>query len=1640
MKERIAWLLVLFIFCLFTGDVNAQGGNTCTTAQAAPLTLPFTLDNQTTCGDGNDYTGANGCLAVNGWANPYGGQDWYFAFVASSTGLVSINMTDIHATGSANPTLSLYQYCPGTAGACLTTAQGSSWGNNGPSVVYPVEAGMQYFIGVDAFTISNFTTNCYQFDLTASITPTVVEASCSNMGYDNGTLSNWVATYGDATTAAPGALTPNYAITGIGVVNGRHTIMNGGNDPCAGFPRVDPLGGPFSVRLGNNNTGAEAEQLRQTFMVSQNNSSFTYRYAVVFEDPGHTSAEQPFFRALLRDQNGDIIPCSDFVVSAAANLPGFFNSTTCNGVKYKPWSTVNVDLTNYLNQPVTVEFTAGDCSQGGHFGYAYIDAACAPSILASLADTICPGETVTLVAPDGYASYTWQPGNITTQSITVTPAASTVYSLSLTAFNGCASVFQIPIVVTPVPVASFTYQAPACDLPVQLQSTSTGTNLSLAWNLAPNGTPGTSSQAVVNAQFPGPGTYPVTLSVVSAQGCPATVTQNVVVPPCEFRVTITGDTICPGACLTFPVSTAYGVAPFTYSWSTGSSASSIQVCSSTTQIISVTVTDADGVVATDTAMIMIVPTAVIQAQIANLSCFESGDGAINTSISGWGPFTYQWSTGASSDSISQLAAGSYSIVVTDRFGCISDSLYHVSQPNPLVFQPSTTPATCNSSNGSLAVGQVTGGTPAYQYALNGSAFGTSSTFTGLAPGPMQVVVQDAHGCLDSTTITLSSLSYPTGLTISTQDATCDQANGFVILNALSGGIAPFSLSVNGNAAVPVSFPMQLENLNAGSYSFHVTDANGCILDSSSTLVQFSGPSLMSLNVIAGTCNLANASLSVTAVTGGVAAYQYSLNGSAYSGNSSFPGLSPGAYTVQVQDQNQCVLDSLIQIDAIDPIQVQAIVDADPSCFGQNNGSAHAQVSAVALPVTYSWSQGGQTSAISSLIAGSYSILVTDANGCTDTDTIQLDQPAPLDIQGIIRTPLCGLANGVILVDTVSGGTTPYQFQLNGSVWSGNTIYTGLDVGTYVLRVVDQHQCTDSTSLQLSMPSYPTAMTTHTVDAVCDANNGSVVLQGISGGVPPYQYTFVDTSFAPVLQLPIAFNNLDQGNYLITIRDANACQIDSVQVLVRFTGPTAMVVQTTDATCSQNNSSLAITQVNGGTAPYTYSMNGSNLGNNASFYGLAAGSYQLQVTDANGCTVDTLALTNQIPDVSIATQLIHPITCFGYADGQVQAEVLTGTAPFAITWNNGTVGALNDSLAQGVFMANVVDGNGCTASASFQMNQPPPVEVGVTGPSYVCEGQEVTLNASAQGGTGHIDISWPGFAHVGESLSDSPTASKGYTVIATDDFGCNANDSTFVMLRLNPSGNIIPDKTEGCAPVCVNYTIQSTGSAALDTYSWNFGSAGNSSASDPRTCYTQDGYQNVSVLITDVFGCSSNLSAEGIVQVFPLPEARFSYTPNQANVVEPVYRFINESELADTYFWTFGDGANSNLENPIHEFSDTGSYSVCLKVSTNHGCEDSYCKNLDIDPYPTIYAPNAFTPNGDGTNDVFMIKLTYVDKFLLEIFDRWGELLYTSFDPYEGWNGIYKGNKVQEDVYVWRVTYTNILRKSDQIIGRVTLIE
>lgn len=358
----------------------------------------------------------------------------------------------------------------------------------------------------------------------------IASSQCLNADFELGNFTGWAGRTG---TCCPITL-PN-----VGIVPGRHTIMAGtGTDPntCNQVPVVSPFGGNFSARLGNPARNSRAESLSYTYTVTPNSTLFTYQYAVVFEDPGHTDDEQPRFETQVI-AGGQSIPCTQYIVSAASNLPGF---QSCPGIDwqgnpinivYRNWSTVGVDLSAYIGQSVTLEFQTGDCDLGAHFGYAYIDAiGCQPMEIEVL---YCVNDTVaTLTAPPGFAEYLWSTGE-TTQSITIDPQNYDQITCTLTSFSGCIAILTTNVNPADPQVDFDTQDSCFCDDPtVDFVNYSTSVHspiISWLWDFG-DGT--TSNLQNPTHSYSSPGTYNVTLTALTELGCWDTLTHPVTLYSC----------------------------------------------------------------------------------------------------------------------------------------------------------------------------------------------------------------------------------------------------------------------------------------------------------------------------------------------------------------------------------------------------------------------------------------------------------------------------------------------------------------------------------------------------------------------------------------------------------------------------------------------------------------------------------------------------------------------------------------------------------------------------------------------------------------------------------------------------------------------------------------------------------------------------------------------------------------------------------------------------------------------------------------------------------------------------------------------------------------------------------------------------
>lgn len=328
-------------------------------------------------------------------------------------------------------------------------------------------------------------------------------------------------------------------ISNNGLANGRHTLTSGpGVDPYSlgQIPVVAPGGGNFSVRLGNDNVNSQAEMLQYTVSVTPQTALFIYRYAVVLEDPAHSATDQPRFEIRLYDQSGQNIQCGIYNVVASANIPGFQNN---GNIRFKPWTTVGIDLSPFMGQNVTIEFRTGDCGLGAHFGYAYIDCSCGPL---QIRNAFCPNSpNVTLEAPEGFSSYLWSNG-ATTSAISVPISnVGVVYSCTITSVTGCTVTLTTQIASSSI-TAAFTTSINCQNNAIFTDQTNTfnGTPISWSWDF---GDGQTSSLQNPSHNFQSPGLYNVTLISENDIGCKDTITNQVLIWPSPVAVA-TATNVC----------------------------------------------------------------------------------------------------------------------------------------------------------------------------------------------------------------------------------------------------------------------------------------------------------------------------------------------------------------------------------------------------------------------------------------------------------------------------------------------------------------------------------------------------------------------------------------------------------------------------------------------------------------------------------------------------------------------------------------------------------------------------------------------------------------------------------------------------------------------------------------------------------------------------------------------------------------------------------------------------------------------------------------------------------------------------------------------------------------------------------------
>jgi len=763
----------------------------------------------------------------------------------------------------------------------------------------------------------------------------------------------------------------------------------------------------------------------------------------------------------------------------------------------------------------------------------------------------------------------------------------------------------------------------------------------------------------------------------------------------------------------------------------------------------------------------------------DVTCYGANNGTATANTTGINVpalATYQWSNGATTKTISNLAPGSYTVTVTYN-GSSKTGSATVVQPSLLTANVTTTKTCVGSCSGS-AFAAISGGTSPYnRHWSNG---GVANNMNGLCAGTYSLTVTDANGCsavgagnVVASAFTLATTSTQVGCT------TLGSATLSVVNDT-----PPFTYHWSNGATTAT-----VNNLNTGTYTVTVTNAMGCTA-ATSVAVTHALPLTIATtgsSICSGTCN---GNVSVI-TSGGISPIAYAWsNGPTGASQSS---LCAGAYAVTVHDASGCVVTGTANVTEF-PSPAVAVTHTNIACYGNCTGIATSSVTGGTTPYTRTWSNGATNNFIGGLCAGTHSITVTDANGCSAADFFSVTQPAaPLNVNLFAISPAGDICDGFIQAG-VSGGTTPYAYHWSYNNASSSSI-NGLCNGNYSVTITDANGCTTTASTQLGYTPL-SLVTSGTVITCFGACNGSAQVSA-TGGAGGYSYLWSNGSSSALI------TGLCPGLYTVTATDGAG---QTATGSVALTQPTAMSV-----TVSKSNHGgcvdSAIVQVSGGTAPYAFQW--SDGVTTALRGGLCPGTYAVTVTDANGCSQSTVITIGGSPlfvDVTNAT------TCIGACDGSSTASVSGGTAPYTFQWSDGATTATVSGLCAGIYGLVVYDAAGAFATDTAVITQAVPPACSISGAAPLCgSGASVTMCASTTG----TNFLW----NNGATTACIIVSTSGtYGVTVTNVNGCTSYCSVVISsCRMDESGAtnnmaLYPNPTTGNTMLEVN--AASNGTAVL----------------------------------------------------------------------------------------------------------------------------------------------------------------------------------------------------------------------------------
>ena len=745
-----------------------------------------------------------------------------------------------------------------------------------------------------------------------------------------------------------------------------------------------------------------------------------------------------------------------------------------------------------------------------------------------------------------------------------------------------------------------------------------------------------------------------------------------------------------------------------------------------------------------------------------------------------------------------------------------------------------------------------------------------------------------------------------------------------LTSQLANAVTPGTWSSSNTGVATISASGLVTGVLAGTSTITYNASNGCSTTSQFTVYPQPILTATPSNVL---CFGGTGSVSLSAV-GANAPYTY--------GGSPTQNLQPGTYTYTATSVDGCV-SAPVSVTITQPQVALALSSTQVNvlCSGNNTGSINLTVTGGTAPYTYAWSNNTTLEDPTGLASGAYTVTVTDANGCTATTTVTITQPSTLTSSYTqVNVGCFGNTTGSIDL-TVNGGVAPYVF-----AWSNQAITEDLNnipSGVYTVTATDANGCTTTQTVTITQPQAALALSTTQVNVLCFGNSTGSVNLTVTGGTAPYNYLWSNNGTA---EDP---TGMPSGAYTVTVTDANGC---TAQTSVTITQPQAALALSStqvNVLCFGNSTGSVNLTVTGGTAPYTYAWSNNTTLQDPT--GLAAGTYTVTVTDANGCTATTtVTITEPASAVSVTTQSQN-ILCLN-GTGSVNSTPTGGVAPYTYSWTNNALTQNITNLQAGSYTVTVQDANGCTAQSTgtvLTTLSPLPVQIlNITGTTILtCTNPTIMLQA-----TGGVTYNWSGGS---TPLNDTNSITQPglYTVNMVDPNGCPVSQTITLTQNITPPTPGITNITGTTIIDCnaPSIDLQATGGG---TYQWN-----NNLGTSANVNITQAG--TYTVVVTAANGCQD--SSTVAITVAPVPAVTANDTTicsGQSVTLTPIYFPAGGQAV-----WTNGQLTPSVTVSP----NTTTMYSV---LYTWNGCTATDDITVTVNPTPTVSVNNPNICFGDTT--------------------------------------------------------------------------